>query len=378
MKKLKIKRILCAVILSSWMLASCGSENTVSIPESSLSENFLIQSSQDKKILENKIDEILESYEYSGVVFVKHQEDMAFCSYGEYDKDSAFKIASDIKQFTAAAILLLQKENQLSLEDTLDKYYPDWEAVQKVKIKDLLSMRSGIKDYMGYTDMAGNHLALPYEKLEYSVSENAKPEENISGIFHWLRQTELNFEPQTKFEYSNSNYLILADIIDKVSGMTREEYIKKNILDPCNMWQTGFADNYDFSKESFAAPANELSSQEKSFVYLNAPGMSRGAGDMISSASDLSKWLTELTQPEKVLDEDIVNFITANYSQKEDIIQYGYGMMIGENYFYHAGNIPSYASLVLFSEDTQIIMLSNGIYGNIEKIAQEIFDSLIE
>lgn len=109
--------------------------------------------------------------------------------------------------------------------------------------------------------------------------------------------------------------------------------------------------------------------------YLNYPGVSFGAGNIVASAKDIELWFEELKN-KKILSEESVALMTANYSEDSDKIQYGYGFMLDndDENIYHTGYITSYSSMFLFSSDNKynFIIMSNYPNGNIETIGKRI------
>ncbi len=190
---------------------------------------------------------------------------------------------------------------------------------------------------------------------------------------NWLKDQELLFEPSTKFEYSNSNFFLLAKIIEKVSGKSYEEFLTQRIFEPLGMNNTGFVDEYD--KNVISAKAGK---SPTGLEYLEYPGMSFGAGDVVSTAEDLLKWLGELTKPEKVLSEDIISAMSQNRSKPDESMQYGLGLMIGSegDYIYHAGAVSTFHSTLIADrkDNIQVIVLTN-ILQNTEPTAMSILET---
>ncbi len=229
---------------------------------------------------------------------------------------------------------------------------------------------------MGYTDGNGNHLALTKSQLAYKVSADMSKEENLKTVMNYIFSQKLTFKPGSQFEYSNSNYLLLAKIVEQVSGMSYEEYLRKHIFQPLGMEHTGFVDDMD-SFSNLAQPKKTESGLE----YLSYPGMSFGAGNMVSSVNDMAKWLDELTAP-KILTKEIINSMSKNRSSEDDTMQYGFGLMVSrdDEYVYHSGYIPSFASMVLVSpeKNLKIILFTNCPTVNPEGIAKRLYNELTE
>src|SRR3546814_364747 len=140
--------------------------------------------------------------------------------------DSRFQLASMSKTFTAVATLLLKEHGHLSLTDTVQQYYPDF-PYNGVSIADLLSHRSGLPNYMYAFDDSLGRVDTP--------PDNAR-------IMHWFEIADPVVKPYSgpdrRFAYNNTNYVVLASIIEKITGMKYGEFLKMAIFDPLGMKNT--------------------------------------------------------------------------------------------------------------------------------------------
>jgi CubicO group peptidase (beta-lactamase class C family) len=151
-------------------------------------------------------------------------------------RDTQFQLGSTTKQFTAMAIMILKDRGKLQLEDPLTKFCPEFPAyARNITVRHLLNHTSGLPDYeeilLGKVD---------YDKLfQSSKSPRAAHEFTSAEALRALsRQPQLRFTPGEKFEYSNSGYVVLAQIIERLSGMRYAEFLKRNIFDPLGMHAT--------------------------------------------------------------------------------------------------------------------------------------------
>lgn len=184
-------------------------------------------------------------------------------------QDTVFDLGSVSKTFTAVAVLQLVEKGKIKLDDTLDKYFPAYETGKKITVDNLLHMRSGIPDYNTNPDpfwnISGEDAA--NQKLSDVYFDRISDEEFLQALY----QAPLGFEPGTQYEYSNTNYHLLAFIIENVSGMKYCDYVKKNIFDKCGMTKTtsmaigdltyvpvNYDDlvKYNFSKDGYPACPN--------------------------------------------------------------------------------------------------------------------------
>lgn len=151
-------------------------------------------------------------------------------------QDTVYDIASVSKTFTAVAILQLAEQGKLSLDDTLGKYFPEYETGKDITVYDLLHMRTGIPDYMNnpdpFWDISGAEAA--NQKLSDILQDRTTDEEFLQALYN----APLLSEPGTEYAYSNTNYRLLAFIIEQITGMKYCDYVKKNIFDKCGMKKT--------------------------------------------------------------------------------------------------------------------------------------------
>jgi len=144
--------------------------------------------------------------------------------------ETVFRIGSTSKQFTAACIQILHARGRLSLDDDIREYFPEMPEYEwRVTVRHLIYHTSGIRDYLTLQYLAG-----------VDDEANSSPEDVVELL---SRQKELNFKPGDEFLYSNSGYLLLGEIVRRVSGKTLAQFAKENIFDPLGMKNTHF--HYD-------------------------------------------------------------------------------------------------------------------------------------
>ena len=137
---------------------------------------------------------------------------------------TTFELASVSKQFTAMGIVLLEKQAKLFYDDDISEYLPELKNYKGITIKNLLTHTGGLPDYM---QLAEKH----WDKTRIVTNQE------IIKLFE-KEEPEVLFEPNARWYYSNTGYLILASIIEKVSGLSYEDFLKQNIFDPLEMDQT--------------------------------------------------------------------------------------------------------------------------------------------
>lgn len=283
--------------------------------------------------LQGYIDEKIEEHDFHGVVYATRNgkvvcesaSGMANTAEGKkMSADTMFPIGSLSKQFCATAVLLLQEQGKLSVDDKLSEYFPEYTIAKDVTVKNLLTHRSGII----------NHLIGLYE-YEYTLSADATQEENEKTILEWFYTKELAFKPNARYEYSNGNFFLLSLIVEQVSGQNYSDFVKENILVPLEMNNSGFYEEL-YSHPDLAEHKSEPT--DIPFDY-ELKGLAQGAGDLVSNAKDMDKWMTSLREC-TILSEESYKEMTTDYSPT---VGYGYGIgVLSNGSLSHNGAATSY------------------------------------
>ena len=189
---------------------------------------------------------------------------------------SVFDIGSTSKQFTAASILLLEKQGKLSVNDDVRKYVPELpDYGQKIAILNLLNHTSGLRDYLTLMDLAG-----------INIDSVTTDEEALQII---TRQKALNFAPGSEFLYSNTGFFLLSVIVKRVSGKTLREFAAENIFASLGMTHTQYRDDHTalISDRALAYDPKE----NKNGYTLNVSYFEQtGDGAVHTTVEDLQKW----------------------------------------------------------------------------------------
>src|SRR5689334_16897930 len=184
-----------------------------------------------------------------------------------------YSIGSISKQFTAAGVLLLQEEGKLSLDDKVAKFIPDLTRANEVTIRQLLSHTSGYQDYW---------------PQDYVMPMMLQPVTAAKILDMWARRP-LDFDPGTKWQYSNTNYVIAGVIIEKVSGKPLLQFLKENIFSPLGMASVA---NIDEKKLGDTDPTGYMryALGPLRVAPKEGPGWLFAAGELAMTAEDLAKW----------------------------------------------------------------------------------------
>jgi len=184
-----------------------------------------------------------------------------------------FRLGSITKQFTAASILLLQDRGKLNVQDPVKKYMADAPAAwDKITIYHLLTHTSGIPSFTSFPE---------YAKWEPFA---ATPAEEVA----WFRDKPLEFAPGEKWNYSNSGYVLLGYLIEKIAGESYEKFVRENIFAPLGMQDSGYDSNSAVIARRAAGyePGND-GLKNAGFVHMTIPF---AAGSLYSTTEDLLKW----------------------------------------------------------------------------------------
>jgi len=227
--------------------------------------------------------------------------------------DTKFRIGSVTKQFAAVAILRLAEQGKLSLEDKLDKFFPDFPRGSDVTIKQLLNHTSGIHSYTDKKDFLGK------------VKEPVEP----SKLIAYFQNDLPDFLPGKGFHYNNSAYFLLGEIVAKVSGESFADHLRSTLFEPLGMKNTGIFVNAK-APDGMAKGYSYL--QEKLEPALDWDmSWAGGAGALYSTVGDLFLW-NEALYGGKVLNEaSLREAMTPNVLPADvDGMIYGYGLVISE------------------------------------------------
>ena len=292
-----LKNTVAAVMLASMILSfgACTQGSKNQLENIKLTETERSWSNSDAKY-----GKLLEQYgknKCAGTFVVATDKDIVYlyCE-NELEKDgktvvsqnTVFDIASCSKTFTAVCILQLMEKGKLSLEDTLDKYFPEYETGKKITISNLLHMSSGIPDYMNNPDPFWNISGADAANKQLSdiLQDRTTDEEFMKA----LCQAKLLFEPGTKYGYSNTNYRLLAFIIEKLSGMKYCDYVKKNIFDKCGMKTTTSMATGDMTYVPVGYEDQVKYGFSDKDGYPACPNNCRGDGGIHSNLTDMVKF----------------------------------------------------------------------------------------
>lgn len=283
------------------------------------------------------------------LIFEKYAGISDFKDSLKIDKNTRFNIASNGKQFTALAILTLEDETKIKLSDDIRQYLPELypEIKAKITIGNLLNHTSGIRDVYDLWSLKG------MTWWEQSFDNN-----DVLELVK--KQEELNFEPSTKYLYSNTNYILLATIVEKVSGKTFKEYTD-DIFQKLKMPNTSFESEYSQIDGKIARAYFNFDTWTTYEWIWNVVG----DGNIFSTLTDQMQW-------EKTIQGYGNSEIKHSIIQKSQELvnqdindKYGFGLEFGKykslSYKFHEGATGAWkATVIRFSKDSiSMLTLTN-------------------
>lgn len=293
---------------------------------------------------------------FMGSLCIREGENVVFNkAYGFADADkeiaadrlTKYKIGSITKTFTAVLIMQLIEEKKLTLQTKLNRFYPKIANADKISIEDLLFQRTGIMDYLNQDSTIVHEL---YKKNE------------PQAIIKRIEKYESLFEPNSKHEYSNSNYYILGLIVEKISKKSFAENVENRIVKKANLLNTYYKSELIESSKNECLSYHFNSETWEEIPEIN-PSLLFSTGGVLSTPADQTRFLHALFD-NKLLSKKGVD------KMKE--IKDGYGAALvkipfGDRKFYgHNGKIDGYFSTIGYNEaeKTSIAFLMNGVNYN--------------
>jgi CubicO group peptidase (beta-lactamase class C family) len=260
----------------------------------------------------------------------------------------AYSIGSISKQFTAAAVLMLQEQGKLSLDDKLSKWLPELTRANEITLRQVLAMTSGYQDYA---------------PQDYMIPEWEKPISAQQILDRWARKP-LDFEPGTKWQYSNTNYVIAGLIVEKVAGKPLFDLLRERVFTPLNM-------NTVLDTNAKKLPEND---PQGYFRYAlgplrpaphEGPGWMYAAGELAMTPADLATWDSSLIRESLLKPVSYQTMETENLLSNGVGTQYGLGMTVrsarGHRMLEHSGEVSGYVAenIVLPDDNFAVAVLTN-------------------
>jgi len=262
--------------------------------------------------------------------------------------DTIFRIGSVTKQFTAVSILLLQEQGKLDLDDPIAKHFPGApDAWQAITLRNLMRHTSGVPDV---TRLAGFG----------RISTTAISQDDLIAMF---KDLPLEFEPGSKWSYSNSGYIVLARVIENVSGMPYAQFLKTNLFDPIGMPSTGVDVNARIlPKRAAGYTPSQNGPVNAPYINMNIP---LGGGSLYSTTHDLHKWQRALFGGSVLSASSLAEFVDPYPQQAVGEDRYAHGIIVEDDAdgrsYWHGGGIEGFNAWLGYDPDKAItvVVLAN-------------------
>lgn len=261
--------------------------------------------------------------------------------------ENVFQIGSMTKQFTSIAILMLEEQGKLNVNDAISKLIPDYPNGDKITIHHLLTHTSGIKDFT---------------KMK-SLSEISQKEMTPKMMVDFLKDEKVDFAPGEKFQYNNSGYVVLGYIIELASGMSYEDFIQKNIFDKIGMKNSFYAsDRKVIKNRAYGYHKKSYGFVNKTIINFSVPFSS---GSLMSTLDDMLKWQNALNRNLLLSKKSVEKAFTKYRLNNGQEIEYGYGWNLKtiNNIVTreHGGSVFGFKTMGVYipSEDIYVLGFSN-------------------
>ncbi|UOE39887.1 beta-lactamase family protein [Chryseobacterium suipulveris] len=280
-----------------------------------------------------------------------------------------FRAGSNTKTFTVTMILQLVDENKLKLEDKLSLFIPEFHNGDKITIRNLANMTSGIKEY---TATPGFQSIFNSDPLHKWTSEE------IIGL---IKNEELQFTPGTKGYYSNSNTIILGAIVEKVTGKTITENYQSRILSPLRLRHTAFPGGPSMPFSYIHGYETDQDPNVYDFdvsTYFD-PSYAGAAGAIISNAGNLKTWVENLVHGTLLSREIQAQRFTGLPIPDKHATTYGLGMLtFGDGYWGHTGELFGYSSIMMHNPTTGATIVIAYNYQNQDNLPDNFYRKIVK
>jgi CubicO group peptidase (beta-lactamase class C family) len=264
------------------------------------------------------------------------------------EPDTRYGIGSISKQFTAAAVLLLHQQQRLSLDDRVMKFFPALSGANAVTIRQLLTHTAGYVDFWPH---------------KYLPADMQRPTDVKTLVREWGGRP-LSFAPGTRWQYSNTNYLIAGAIVEQLAGLTLFEFMRRHIFAPL-----GMSSVVDLAAQQPATlVATEYSRYALGPLYEVAPAARAwlsGSGGLAMTAADLAKWDVSLIDRSLLTEASYREMETGASLADGAVMPYGLGVellpVMGRRAIWHSGGTAGFTAInyVLPRERAAVVILSN-------------------
>ena len=280
------------------------------------------------------------------VFWAKAYGDASLEQHRKAEPDTRYAVGSISKQFTTAALLLEQESGKLSLDDKVSKYFPEFTRASEITIRELLSHTSGYEDYA---------------PQDYLIPSWIQPTTPQAILNHWAKKP-LNFEPGTQWQYSNTNYVLAGEILEKVSGEKLLPFLNEHFFQALGMTSAG---DCEVHSTADAAAYTRYALGPARPIGREGAGWYFAAGELCMTASDLAKWDIAFLAKRILSPASYAEFTRKATLKNGHVTQYALGLGIGESNgtasISHSGEVSGFlASNAVFpAKNSAIVVFSN-------------------
>ena len=259
------------------------------------------------------------------------------------EPDMVFRLGSITKQFTAVSVLMLAEQGKLSLQDEITKFLPHFPTQGRtILLEHLLTHTSGLKSYTNLSEW------LPLWRKDMTVRE----------IIDLTKDKPMEFAPGERWNYNNTGYVLLGAVIEKVSGLTYEDYVNKNIFGPLGMKHSYYGNTERI------IPRRIPGYQMDKGGFVNAPYLSMtqpySAGSLLSSVDDLAIWNDAVFSGKLIKKEWLDKALTPYPLKNGESTGYGYGWFIadyqGQRIIEHGGGINGFSAYEMTLPEDRVFL----------------------
>ncbi len=322
--------------------------------------------------LDSLLNRINKRHDFHGAVLVAKNKKIVYqnqVGYADFRKktplnsESVFQLASVSKQFTAAAIMQLKEKSKLKLTDSVNAYFPDF-PYKNITIRNLLNHTSGLPKY--------------FWVAEHEWKENKPPTNKDLMEVLPISKAQRFFKPGRNFDYSNTGYFVLASIIEKVTGISFNQYLQKNIFEPLNM-----RNSYVYSYQNDTIRKNQLKGYRlyRGWKHIKIGNTVNDAivGDknVYSTLEDLFKWTYGLNSGGLITQESLDLMYTKGETIYGRKVPYGFGFRLDSSdkkNIYHYGKWNGFSTALTnyLEEDMVVIVLEHTSYNSLKYLNKKI------
>ncbi|MCM1971963.1 serine hydrolase [Streptomyces sp. G1] len=261
------------------------------------------------------------------------------------------RIGSETKTFTVTAMLKLVDEGKIGLDDPIGKYVDGVPNGDRITLRELAGMRSGLFNYSADDDF--------FKALTSDPRKPFTPQELLAYSF----KHPVLFEPNAKFYYCNTNLILIGLVVEKISGQTLADYITEEVVEPAGLKHTLFPTGAEFPTPHAQGYTDQTASGKTEDAADWNPSWGWAAGAMISDLTDLRQWAKVLATGELLT--------PATQAERLDVVPalpgtgYGLGIFNVQGWIGHNGSLPGYQSLTVYNPEqsgaTLVVLLNTDI-----------------